>query len=176
MTILYPVAASADEAVLAPRGLAVREREAMDVAGGGVTFMSEAVGPAFSTREAVADAFKTAAAQPWAAIRPVSADIKAKAPIRPTNRDGRRWPEPAAAEPALWRLSVSYWRINGAETPPPDHARKLRRDPEAGTLDAKTLRALARQPLRAVKPQQPLDIGLFEVRPPDAPHLIIPDE
>ncbi|MEI9965307.1 MAG: hypothetical protein WDM92_12070 [Caulobacteraceae bacterium] len=43
-------------------------------------------------------------------------------------------------------------------------------------LDPTVLRAMAGQPLRPVKPQQPLDIGLFEVRPPDAPHLVIPDE
>ena len=35
---------------------------------------------------------------------------------------------------------------------------------------------MARQPLRPVEPQQPLDIGLFEVRPPDAPHIVMPDE
>ena len=30
--------------------------------------------------------------------------------------------------------------------------------------------------LRATKPQQPLDIGLFEVHPPEAPHIVMPDE
>ncbi len=39
-----------------------------------------------------------------------------------------------------------------------------------------TLRTIARQPLRPVEPQQPLDIGLFEIRPPDAPHIVMPDE
>ena len=28
----------------------------------------------------------------------------------------------------------------------------------------------------AVKPQQPLDIGLFETRLPEAPHIVVPDE
>jgi hypothetical protein len=72
MSILYPVAASADEALHAPRGVAAREREAADVAGGAVIFVAEGVGPAFATREALAEAFKTAVAQPWCAIRPVS--------------------------------------------------------------------------------------------------------
>jgi hypothetical protein len=38
------------------------------------------------------------------------------------------------------------------------------------------VRAIARAPLRPVKPQQPLDIGLFETRPPEAPHIVMPDE
>jgi len=176
MSILYPVAASADEALHTPRGVAAREREAADVAGGAVVFVAEAVGPAFATRDALTEAFKTAVAQPWCAIRPVAKTDKARAPVKPILADGRRWPEPKALEPVLWRLSISYWRIRGAEPPPPDHARKLRRDPEAHQLDARTLRALSRQPLRAVKPQQPLDIGLFEVRRPESPNDIMPDE
>jgi hypothetical protein len=176
MSILYPVAGSADEALQAPKGLAARARAAADMAGGPVLFVSEAVGPAFATREALADTFKTTLAQPWCAIRPVAAGAKAPGPVAPVNRDGRRWPEQKTAKSVLWRLSISYWRIESAEQAPMDHARQLRRDPEVGRLDAKALRALSRQPLRAMKPQQPLDIGLFEVRPPDAPHLIIPDE
>ena len=35
---------------------------------------------------------------------------------------------------------------------------------------------MARQKLAPMKPQQPLDIGLFEYSPPEAPHLTIPDE
>ena len=40
--------------------------------------------------------------------------------------------------------------------------------------DAK--QAIAHQPLRPVKPQQPLDIGLFEVRLPESPDIVVPDE
>jgi hypothetical protein len=43
-------------------------------------------------------------------------------------------------------------------------------------MDAPALRARLERPLRPVKPQQPLDIGLFEVRPPEAPHILMPDE
>ena len=43
-------------------------------------------------------------------------------------------------------------------------------------LEPEALRAIAETPLRPTKPQQPLDIGLFEVRPPDAPHIVMPDE
>jgi hypothetical protein len=176
MTILYPIAASADEALRAPKGFAVREREAREAAAGPVEFVSEGVGPAFATREALAEAFKTAVGQPWSDIRPVAKGDRAKGPIKPVNADGRRWPQAKAAEPVLWRLSISYWRMAGSEAPPADAARKLRRDPEAGNLDPKALRALARQPLRAMKPQQPLDVGLFEVRLPESPHLLMPDE
>jgi len=136
MSILYPVAGSADEALQAPRGVAAREREARDVASGPVIFFTEAVGPAFVTRDALAEAFQAAVAQPWCAMRPVSKEAKAKGPVKPVNADGRRWADPASPEPALWRLSISYWRIESAEAPPPDHARKLRRDPDARELDA----------------------------------------
>jgi hypothetical protein len=72
---------------------------------------------------------------------------------------------------------VSYWRIEQATaTTPEAAARKLRRDVAAKDLDAAVLDALARQPLRPLRPQRALDIGLFEYRPPDAPGLIIPDE
>jgi hypothetical protein len=176
MSILYPIAASADQALHAPKGFAARLREAQDGAAGAVTFVSETVGPAFATREALMEAYRTAATQPWCAIRPVAEGRKPPAPVKPVNADGRRWPEPKTASPTLWRLSITYWRIGEADQAPADHARKLRRDPDAGALDAKALRALARQPLRALKPQQPLDIGLFEFRPPDAPHIVMPDE
>jgi len=176
MSILYPVAASADEALHAPKGLAARAREAADLAGGAVGFVTEAVGPAFATQETLVKAFETTVAQPWCAIRPVVEGKTAIGPVAPINRDGRRWPEQKTADAVLWRLSISYWRVMGADQPPADHARKLRRDPEVGQLDGKTLRALARQPLRAMKPQQPLDIGLFEVRLPEAPHIVVPDE
>jgi hypothetical protein len=70
---------------------------------------------------------------------------------------------------------VSYWRVATAERPiEAPQARTARRGRQP--LDPETLRIMARQPLRPVEPQQPLDIGLFEVRPPDAPHILMPDE
>jgi hypothetical protein len=35
---------------------------------------------------------------------------------------------------------------------------------------------MTRAPLKPTKPQQPLDIGLFETRLPEAPHIVVPDE
>lgn len=199
--ILYPVAASADAALHAPTGFAEREREAGRVAAGAVSFATEAVGPAFPNREAALDAYAgrvdderpgrvaQAMDQRWCQLRPVSADegVKPKRSgkpgpgatiVRPDFRDGRRWPvrEPASVTSTLWRLSVSYWRILEAPAVADTPARALRRDLAGRDIDAPALNALARQPLRAAKPQQPLDIGLFEVRMPESPDLIMPDE
>ena len=93
-----------------------------------------------------------------------------------TCEDGRRWTAPSRPAPrTAWRRGVSYWRIATAERPiAAPQARAARRGKQA--LDPKTVQAMARQPLRPIEPQQPLDIGLFEVRPPDAPHIVMPDE
>ncbi|MBL8556518.1 MAG: hypothetical protein JNL41_19755, partial [Phenylobacterium sp.] len=96
--------------------------------------------------------------------------------VQPTYADGRRWPDPPKTPPrTVWRLAVSYWRVGSAERPPdPPQARQARRSGQA--LEADTLRAIAHAPLRPTRPQQPLDIGLFETRPPEAPHIVMPDE
>jgi hypothetical protein len=197
MTILYPVADNAEAALHAPRGFAARERDAVTLAEARVAFVTEAVGPAFESREAAMDAYagrlddarpgRTCTVPPegrWAALRPVAqgAALKRKKPVKPLMKNGRRWPAPdPQAAPARWRLSVSYWRIAGAEVAAAEAealeaARKLRRDAAGEGLGAGALRALAQQPLRPFRPQQPLDIGLFETRPPEAPHIIMPDE
>ena len=71
---------------------------------------------------------------------------------------------------------VSYWRIATAERPleaPQARAGAARR---ASRSIRRPCAPSPSQPLRPVKPQQPLDIGLFEIRPPDAPHIVMPDE
>ena len=55
--VLYPVAASAQQALSAPLGRAARQADARLVAAGDVAFVSEPVGPAFATREAALDAY-----------------------------------------------------------------------------------------------------------------------
>lgn len=97
-------------------------------------------------------------------------------PVQPTCQDGHRWPAPPAVPPrTAWRLAVSYWRIASAERPlDAPQARKARRSKQ--DVDTATLRAIARQPLRPVEPQQPLDIGLFETRLPENPSIVVPDE
>ena len=190
MSVLYPVAASVEEALAKPRARAAREREATEAAAHAVSFVSELTGPAFATREAALDAYagrvdderperRTAVAveDRWCALTEIAATTPPK-PVEPTMQEGRRWPAPPTPAPTVWRLSVSYWKI-GEATPadaPFDQARALRKQAEAAALPGQALRALSRQPLLPVRPQQPLDIGLFEFRPPEAPHIIMPDE
>jgi hypothetical protein len=74
-------------------------------------------------------------------------------------------------------MSVSYWKLSETaapilEAPEVVAARKRAALPH----DPQSLRDRLGQPLRPVKPQQPLDVGLFEFRPPEAPHIIMPDE
>ena len=182
--ITYPIAETADAALHAPKGFAEREREAGALAGGDVRFVTEAVGPAFAREEDVLAAFANAphAVGEWKTVRPVAA-AKLRPPVTPVNKNGSRWPAPKpmkADQPSvLWRLSVSYWRMttaDEAEAMSLGAARRMRRDPGSEGLDPRTLAALAQQPLRPVDPQRPLDIGLFERRLPEAPHIIVPDE
>ena len=171
-----PVAPTAEAALHAPLGAAVREGEAVRLAGRPVRLTTEAVGPAFATREAAAEAYAARLAEPGCALRPVSPAGPAPAPVRALAGGPRRWPEAAASAPALWRLQVSYWRCAGEDGPPLAAARRVRRDACAADLAAGDLRRLAEQRLQAVRPQQPLDIGLFEVRAPEAPDRLLPDE
>ncbi len=70
---------------------------------------------------------------------------------------------------------MSYWRVASAAAEDLPQARQARRaDP--GGLDRESLNAMTRQPLRPLKAQQSLDIGLFERRLPESPHIIVPDE
>lgn len=190
MSVLHPVAPSAEAALHAPLGRAAREREAAALAGGPVAFASEAVGPAFETRAAALDAYagrvederpgrrQPAAEDRWCELKQVLAEPPRvpPAPLRPAMTDGRRWPAPPSPPRTVWRLWVGYWKVQAAESAAElEQARRLRRagDPK---LDAAALARLARQPLRPVRPQQPLDLGLFEARLPENPAIVVPDE
>ena len=181
--ILYPVAPNAEQALSRPQGRAAREREARAAAGEPVTFATEAVGPAFATRDAALEAFRDRVeafagedrycqlverivSEPGVRARP--------SPVAPVYEDGRRWPEPPAPPRTVWRLVISYWRPVSAPAADAPQARVARKSEAEVTPE--TLRAIARQPLKPVKPQQPLDIGLFETRLPEAPHIVVPDE
>jgi hypothetical protein len=174
--ILYPVSANAEQAMACPLGCAAREREATAAAGEAVVFTSDPTGPAFATREAALEAYAGPVGESWARLAEQILPGQRLSPVEPTFAEGRRWPAPAPTPPrTAWRLMVSYWRIATAERPiDTPQARQARR--ERQPLDPETLRAIAQQPLRPIEPQQPLDIGLFEVRPPDAPHILMPDE
>jgi len=193
--VRFPIAPNATAALNGPLGRAARASDAAVLAGGPVVFASEAVGPSFATREAALDAFagRLDDERPGhgPSIQPEDRycdlrELAEQAPRRPGKthppppiyRDGRRWPTPPTTPPAtIWRLSVSYWKLADASTPilqPPetDQGRKRESLPQ----DPHALRERLGQPLRPLKPQQPLDVGLFEFRPPEAPHLLIPDE
>jgi hypothetical protein len=174
--ILYPVAANAEQAMAGPLGRAAREREAVGVADEAVIFTTDPTGPAFATREAAVEAYGTLLDEPWRRLAEQILPGQKIAHASPTYEGGRRWPAtPATAPRTAWRLMVSYWRLGSAERPiETPQARQVRRARQG--VDPETLRAIARQPLRPVEPQQPLDIGLFETRLPEAPHIVVPDE
>ena len=185
--ILYPVATNAEQALSRPLGRAARESEARKRAGAAVVFATDPAGPAFATREAALDAYRGrvedertgAGPEPQdkfcRLIEQVAEGARRPGTVKPSYADGHRWPEPPRPPRTVWRLSVSYWRIGVAGRPlEAPQARAARKSKQA--LDPDTLRAIAQTPLRPTRPQQPLDIGLFEVRPPDAPHIIMPDE
>lgn len=186
--ILYPVATSGEAALSAPQARAARAREAQAAAGQAVVFVTEAVGPAYATREAALDAWAgrvdddrsgraTAIAVEDSFCRLAETALaRPPAPLKPAFREGRRWPDPPAPPKTVWRLQVSFWRPVAAE-PAVDapQARKARRG-QVAAPGGELLRALTRQPLRPVEPQQPLDIGLFETRLPESPDIIVPDE
>ena len=189
MSVLYPIAANADAALKAPVGRAARERQAEALSHGPVRFARDLTGPVFETREAAAAAWAgridlegapgVAPEDRYCELMEIVVQDKAAAggQAEPANEAGRRWPRPRRLLKTAWRLSVSYWRtLDGEPEQPTPQARLARRSEEAQGLDAAALRAMAQQPLAPVKPQQPLDIGLFEVRPPEAPHIIMPDE
>jgi hypothetical protein len=174
--ILYPVAANAEQALAAPLGRAERERGALAQAKAAVVFATDATGPAFATREAAEAAYRAPLAEGFARVAEQILPGQHMAPVEPSYADGRRWPAaPQSQLRTAWRLMVSYWRVASAGRPiDPPQARKARR---AGLPFApETLRAMASAPLKPVEPQQPLDIGLFETRLPEAPDTVIPDE
>jgi len=193
--VLYPVAANASAALNAPLGRAARASEAGLLAAGAVAFVSEFTGPAFVSREAALDAFagrvdderpgRSRSVLPenrYCDLRELAQGPPPRpgksTPPRPVYRDGKRWPAPLKPPATVWRLSVSYWKLVQADAAPilehpPGESDAAAR---AGAQDVNALRARLSAPLTPVKPQQPLDVGLFEFRPPEAPHILMPDE
>jgi hypothetical protein len=175
MSILYPIASGVEAALNTPRGRAAREREATRIASEPVAFAREFTGPAFRNEDE--------ARAHWAGRldddRPgqrVSLQPEDRfCDLKPIIHRSR---VPFAPPHTVWRLSVAYWRTGVAAAPEAEgpQARKARKQKDGPAPDGETLEALANQPLRPIKPQQPLDIGLFEVRLPEAPHIVVPDE
>ncbi|MGZ3368756.1 MAG: hypothetical protein ACXWK1_07515 [Caulobacteraceae bacterium] len=175
MSILYPIAAGAEAALDAPKGRAAREREAERLAREPVAFVREFTGPVFKDEdEARAHwAGRLDDERPGQRISVPPEDRFCE--LRPIIHRSRM---PFAPVHTVWRLSVAYWRVGAAPRPEAKavQARRARREKAGPAPDSESLEALANQPLRPIKPQQPLDIGLFEVRLPEAPHIVVPDE
>ncbi len=175
MSILYPIAAGAEAALAAPKGRAAREREAERLAAEPVAFAREFTGPAFRNEDE--------ARAHWAGrLDDERPGLRVSVPpedrfceLKPIIQRSRI---PLAPPHTVWRLSVAYWRIGGTpvDTIEATQARKARKQKDGPAPDGDTLEALTNQPLRPIKAQQPLDIGLFEVRLPEAPHIVVPDE
>ena len=192
--ILYPIAASPEAALADARPRAARQKQAEVLAGEPVAFVTLPLDPTFASLDAALDHYAgcldddrpghRAAVAPedrFCQLVQVIAQGAPAKPVQPSLKNGRRWPAPPTTPPnTVWRLQVSFWRPVSAAPDVPDtlaqtQARKARRRAQE-PVDPKSLRALTRQPLLPVKPQQPLDIGLFEVRLPENPNIIVPDE
>ena len=193
MTALYPVAANAEAALSAPIGRALRERDARALAGGApVDFRVETTGPVFATREAALEAFAgrieddrpgrsgIPAEDRYLELRQMLARPNGRLPllipVRPNLSGERRWPDrPKEPMATVWRISVAYWRLR-TEITIPGQPRQVRRTEAGPGLGRDVLAEMARLPLRPIKPQQPLDVGLFEAPLPESPGRYIPDE
>jgi hypothetical protein len=173
--ILYPIAADAAAALNAPRGRAARERDASRLVGEPVAFARELTGPVFKSEEAARAAYAGRLDEERPEARAVIAPEDRFCELRPIAQRGRM---PFSGVHTVWRLSVGFWKIGQPQAEPRDlpQARKTRRERKGELPDGETLGALAHQPLRPIKPQQPLDIGLFEVRMPEDPARFMPDE
>ncbi|HEX8231870.1 MAG TPA: hypothetical protein VF559_00795 [Caulobacteraceae bacterium] len=192
MSVRYPIAANAELALNSPLGRAAREREAQALAGEAVEFLRELSGPAFDTPEAALALYAGKVDGDGAllspedrycelieVVAPAAGRPRATGQAEPVFAGGRRWPEPKSRLQTAWRLSVGYWRPlrhRPHHDTPVEQARQVRRSQAAERLDPAVLRRIAGQPLKPVKPQQPLDIGLFEQRLPENPDIVIPDE
>lgn len=173
--IRYPVAASPEAALTAPTGRAAREREAERLAGEPVAFVRAFTGPVFRSEDEARAHWAGRLDDERPGGRVAIAPEDRFCELKPIIQRSR---VPFAPPHTAWRLSVGYWRIG--EAPASDaqaqQARKARRQKAGPAPDADELEAIARQPLLPVKPQKALDIGLFEVRLPEAPHIVVPDE
>jgi hypothetical protein len=175
MSILYPIASGAEAALNAPRGRAARERDAERIAAEPVAFVREFTGPTFKDEDE-ARAHWSGRLDDERTGRRVSVPPEDRfCDLKPIIQRSR---VPFTPPHTVWRLSVGYWRIGGAPATEVEaaQARKARRQKSGPAPDGETLEALANQPLRPIKEQKALDIGLFEVRLPEAPHIVVPDE
>ena len=125
MSVRYPIARNAEEALKAPAGRAVREREALALAGGAeLEFVRELTGPTFTTREAAEAAWPQLVDREGApVVQPEdrfcelmeiiepAARAAGGGQAEPTFQAGSRWPKPRKLLKTAWRLQVGYWKM-----------------------------------------------------------------
>ncbi len=175
MSILYPIGSNAKDALAAPKGRAAREREAERIAQEPVAFVREFTGPSFKTEDEGRAHWAGRLDDERTGSRTTIAPEDRFCDLKPIIQRSR---VPFTHPHTVWRLSVAYWRVGEAQAPEAEttQARKARRQKAGDAPDAETLEALANQPLQPIKPQKALDIGLFEVRLPENPEIIVADE
>ena len=132
--ILYPVAKDPDLALTQPMGQAARAREAQDIAGEAVRFVSGPAGPSYATLELAQAACRANLAEAWCQLAERVQAVRPPPPVAPLMENGRRWPAPPLEAPAtLWQLQVSYWcpvsAISTTETAQARQARRQVREP-----------------------------------------------
>lgn len=169
MRSLFPIAADAARALHAPLGLA-QSLEAAQSRHADVGPLKVAFAPEIFDSEAEARArFARAIEAGYAELAPVFDGLASHA--KPLARGGnRRWPNGKPERALRWRLVVRFWPTSD-EAPraaaAADKIRKRHVETESGRLTS-------------VKPQAPLDFGLFagdyEAPARDDPSLILPDE
>lgn len=177
MSILYPIGSSAEEALAKPKGRAAREREAERLVHEPVAFVREFTGPTFKTEDEARAHWAGRLDDERAGSRVSIVPEDRFCDLKPIAQRSR---VPFTHPHTVWRLQVGYWRIGEASATAvqrkQDQARKARRQKTGDAPDAETLEAMANQPLQPIKPQKALDIGLFEVRLPENPGIIVADE
>jgi hypothetical protein len=185
----FPVATQAADLLscLPSQMNATRESEAARLAGSSVAFVSEVTGPAFESRETAHSYFSMVypdlLAKAYALLQcRIKPTAKRSKQARLSGADGQRWAKMTTQPMSEWRLSLTYWKIlplalrSDNVRKSKDQARRLRRKDGAQALTTAELMALSQSPLMAYRPQKALDIGLFEVRPPENPGILIADE
>jgi hypothetical protein len=175
VSILYPIAANAEAALKQPTGRAAREREAERLAGEPVSFVREFTGPSFRSEDEARAHYAGRIDDERPGSRVTIAPEDRFCDLKPIAQRSR---VPFTHPHTVWRLSVGYWRVGeaAAEAGETTQARKARRQKSGEVPDGETLEAMANQPLQPIKPQKALDIGLFEVRLPENPGIIVADE
>jgi hypothetical protein len=186
---LYPVASDGHAALEAlcngDTQRAAREREAEALAGGAVAFVTQSLGPLFDSEAEAKKVYAGLLDDSRVCVLTCRIAVpppRKHKPTTPVFQDGVRWPRAAAKTPAIWQLSISYWkrlpppRQTSADAAPGQQARTLRRSRKAYELTPEQILALTETPLQPARPQKALDFGLFDFIPPDNPDIVIADE